>query len=202
MLRQVPLALVCFRLLLGFAVFGLCWAPPTPPLRQLLAGLVVLGLLSDIFDGIIARRLGVATAKLRRLDSSVDTIFWLCVVAGVVRFCPRFLPNNAGWIGVVLGLEALTYGVSYARFRKEIALHTLGAKLWTLLLTAMLLQLLLTGQTGWLFGACVALGIVSRLEILGIVCILRSWAADIPTLYHALQLRRGQPIRRHPLFNG
>lgn len=202
MLPHLPLALVYFRLLLGFIVLGLCWGAPTPPLRQLLAALVVLGLLSDVFDGIIARRLGVATPRLRRLDSSVDTIFWLCVVAGVMLLCPRFLPEKAGWIGGVLGLEALTYRVSYVRFRKEIALHTLGAKLWTLLLTAMLLQLLLTGQTGWLFGACVALGIVSRLEILGIVCLLRSWAADIPTLYHALQVRRGQPIRRHPLFNG
>ncbi|PJJ59551.1 CDP-alcohol phosphatidyltransferase family protein [Hymenobacter chitinivorans] len=203
MLRYLPLTLVYCRLLLGLVVLGLCGgAAATTALRQLLAALVVLGLVSDIFDGIIARRLGVATPALRRLDSSVDTLFWLCVLAGVVLLCPRFLPEHALWISVVLALEALTYVVSYLRFRKEIALHTLSAKLWTLVLTALLLELILSGHTSWLFGACVGLGVLSRLEIIGILCTLRTWATDVPSLYHAWQVRRGRPLRRHPLFNG
>ncbi len=36
-----------------------------------------IGLLTDIFDGIIARKVGVSSEKLRRLDSQVDLVFWL-----------------------------------------------------------------------------------------------------------------------------
>ena len=39
-----------------------------------LAWLVVTALLSDIFDGILARRYGVATPALRRYDSIADII--------------------------------------------------------------------------------------------------------------------------------
>jgi phosphatidylglycerophosphate synthase len=35
----------------------------------------VVAFLSDIFDGILARRLGVATANLRRLDSAADSAY-------------------------------------------------------------------------------------------------------------------------------
>ncbi|MCR5886591.1 CDP-alcohol phosphatidyltransferase family protein [Hymenobacter sp. J193] len=203
MLRHLPLALVYSRLVLGLVILLGCLLLPAEPLtRPLVATLVVIGLLTDVFDGILARRLGVATHRLRRLDSSVDTVFWLCIVAGTLRLWPRFFPDNALWICLVLGLEALTYVVSYLRFRREIALHTLAAKAWALLLMATMLQLILTGQTGLLFSACVVLGVLSRLETLAIVGTLRVWAADVPSLYHARQLRRGQAIRRHPLFNG
>lgn len=39
-----------------------------------------VGLISDIFDGIVARRMGVATTKLRRADTIVDTFFFSAIV--------------------------------------------------------------------------------------------------------------------------
>ena len=38
---------------------------------------IALGFLSDIFDGVMARRLGIATATLRRLDSVADAPFYV-----------------------------------------------------------------------------------------------------------------------------
>jgi phosphatidylglycerophosphate synthase len=35
---------------------------------------LAVGLVSDIFDGVLARRWGTVTPKLRRYDSNVDTI--------------------------------------------------------------------------------------------------------------------------------
>lgn len=35
--------------------------------------------LSDVFEGVIARRLGIATPGLRRLDSAADTLFFVAV---------------------------------------------------------------------------------------------------------------------------
>lgn len=202
MLLRLPLMLIYARLLLGLFMLGICQLSPTPAVRGLAVALVGVGLLTDIFDGIVARRLGVATHQLRRLDSGVDTVFWLCVAGGAICLWPRFLPENALAVGVVLWLEALAYVVSYLKFRKEVALHTLGAKLWALLLAAFLVQLLLTGQAGGLFAVCVAVGVISRLEMVAILCVLRTWTADVPSLYQALQIRRGKAIWRHRYFNG
>ena len=43
--------------------------------------LMYLGLISDILDGIIARKQQVSSARLRRLDSQTDMVFWLSIVA-------------------------------------------------------------------------------------------------------------------------
>ena len=44
-----------------------------------LAAALLLGFLSDVLDGVVARRAGAVTPFLRRLDSSVDTVFYLGV---------------------------------------------------------------------------------------------------------------------------
>ncbi|HEX8426781.1 CDP-alcohol phosphatidyltransferase family protein [Hymenobacter sp.] len=192
MYRKIPVVLVYARLVMGLSALGVYLVQPTPALCYLMVALLLFGLITDIFDGILARRWGVATPKLRRLDSTVDLIFWLCLLLGILYLRPAFLTANALPIGLVVGLEALTYVVSYVRFRKEIALHTFFAKGWTLLLAATLVQLLLNGEVGLLFWVCISAGILSRLEILAILCTLPVWATDIPSLYHAVQLRQSK----------
>jgi len=40
------------------------------------AGVVLVAFVSDYFDGVIARRLGVASAELRHFDSRADLVFY------------------------------------------------------------------------------------------------------------------------------
>lgn len=47
------------------------------------------GLISDIFDGIIARYLDVADDRLRKWDAQVDVFFWLA--AGAFAWMPNGL---------------------------------------------------------------------------------------------------------------
>ena len=53
------------------------WAGPQ------LAGIVLLALLDDIFDGILARRWGCETSTLRLADSHADTVFYLGVAVAL-----------------------------------------------------------------------------------------------------------------------
>lgn len=162
--------------------------------------LLTLGLLTDIFDGIIARSLGIASQQIRRLDSSVDQIFFIATAIGAYLLCPNFFNENAVMLIVLLSVEALTYAVSFLKFKKEIATHSWGAKLWTLILFATLTQLILQCQSGVLFTICFWLGLLTRLEIILIILTLRTWTNDVPTVYHALALRRGEEIKRYKLF--
>lgn len=200
-MRFLPLALIGLRLLAGQLIPVLGWQRPAG-FGSWAVGLMTLGLLTDVLDGIVARRLGVSTPRLRRLDSAVDQLFWLLVAGTACAVYPDFFRSHAALIGLLLGLEAATYALSYARFGREVATHSWGAKLWTLTIFATLAEVLLTGNSGLGFGSCVVLGVASRLEVLGILAVLPRWQSDVPTLYHALRLRRGLPIRRHRLLNG
>ena len=90
----------------------------------------------------------------------------------------------------------------FLKFRKEIATHSWAAKVWVLVSFAALVQLLTTCNSRLLFATSFYLGVLSRLEIVGILLLLRTWASDVPTCYHALLLRRNKPIKHHKLFNG
>ena len=77
--RHLPLALMYARLVLGLVLLALAWLG-VAHFAALAGGLITAGLLTDIFDGIVARQLGVSTEKLRRLDSTIDQVFWTSVV--------------------------------------------------------------------------------------------------------------------------
>ncbi|GAB4093320.1 CDP-alcohol phosphatidyltransferase family protein [Flaviaesturariibacter terrae] len=198
-MKRIPLLLVLLRPLLGLTLLLLRTQPHFGSIALLLLS---AGLLSDIFDGIVARRMGVSTTSLRRLDSAADNLFWLlAALTAFLRF-PGFFATHALSLLLLLGSEALVYTLSFLRFRKEVATHAIASKLWTLLLFATLLQLLLTGEAPVLYPICFWAGIATRVEIIGIILLLRQWTADVPSLLHALRLRQGKPLRRHKLFNG
>lgn len=189
------------RVVMGIAVLALAVLRPAGYAPAMVA-LMALGLVSDIADGIVARRLGISTERLRRLDSSVDQVFWMMVIAGVIYTALPFFIAYKVPLALLALLEALTYVVSYVRFGREVATHTIGAKVWTLVMFAFLVQLTLTGGGIWLLWACVATGVASRMEILLILLVLRQWTNDVPSLRHALQLRSGKAISRNKWFNG
>lgn len=199
--NKIPIGLIYSRLLIGILLVGLSHYH-VPHYGPVAIGLLVIAVLTDVFDGVVARQLGISTQRLRRLDSTIDQLFWLLVVAATYVACPGFFAANSLQLGILLGLEALTYVVSFLRFRKEVATHSFAAKGWVLVSLATLVRVCLSCQSGWLFQLCFWVGVLSRLEIMGILLTLKVWASDVPTLYHAVRLRQGKAIKRHRLFHG
>lgn len=201
MKQHIPKGLIYFRLIAGLIIvlLSLLHAPYYTTIAILL---LALGLLSDILDGIIARQLHISTQALRRLDSAVDQVFFIVVSVATYIQCPTFFKENAVWLIVLLSFEALTYLVSFFKFRKEIATHTIGAKLWTLFVFATLIQLITTCNSELLFIICFWTGIITRIEIIAIILAIKNWTNDIPSFYHAIQLRNNKVIKRHKMFNG
>ncbi len=201
MKNKIPLILIYSRLVFGLIIVLLSVFKPLH-FRALEVIFITIGLLSDIFDGIIARHLKISTEKLRRMDSSVDQIFWLCIISCAYLDSPIFFKQHYLPVTIVLVLEGFCYLLSYIKFRKEVATHAIASKLWTLSLFAFLVQLILTGNSVFLFFTCIYIGIATRLEIIAILFILNKWTNDIPTVYHAVLIRKGKPVKKHKLFNG
>lgn len=199
MKNKIPAALIWFRLLAGLLIV---WLAFTDADSGWIVLLMTSGLLSDIFDGIIARRLNISTQTLRRLDSSVDQVFWLCIMVATYKMAPDFYADNWIQIVVLLVAEALCYAISYLRFRKEVATHAIASKIWTIILFATLIDVVLNSASGWLFQVCFYFGMITRLEVMSILLLIKEWTNDVPSVYHAILLRNGKSIKRNKMFNG
>lgn len=182
---RLSLGLTLLRLALA-AVLVILALGEAPGVALALA--LVAGFVSDVLDGVVARRAGVVTPHLRRLDSAVDTVFYLgvayaCWHRHAAELRPLALP-----ILIVIGAEALNYGAAYARFRREASYHAWSARLWGLLLFVSLLLLLATGRATLLPVALLA-GIVAQVETFAITLVLSRWRHDVPSMWHARRLR-------------
>jgi len=200
-MKNIPKVLICSRIALGMIILLLAIFP-VAHFRAIIIALIAIGLLSDIFDGIIARRLNVSTVKLRRMDSNVDMFFWISIIVACYVINPIFFQHNWLKLAILIGIEALSYIFSYIKFKKEVATHAIASKLWALVLFATLIQLIAIDDSVILFNICFYLGVLTRIEIILMLIVIKKWTNDIPTLYHAFRIRKEKPITRHKLFNG
>ena len=198
---KIPKALIYCRLMLGILMVLFSFLHINHYIFIAIT-LFSTGLLTDIFDGIIARHLNISTQHLRRLDSTIDQFFFVLVVIATFIQSPHFFYNNSTELLILLSFEAATYILCFIKFRKEIATHAISSKIWTLILFATLIQIMATNNSTILFQICFYIGVITRLEIIGIILTIRKWTNDIPSLYHAILLRQGKKIKRHKLFNG
>jgi CDP-diacylglycerol--glycerol-3-phosphate 3-phosphatidyltransferase len=197
-LRHLPLVLTLSRFVLGPALILLARTGPHP---VLFLALLLAGLLSDVFDGILARRLGVATARLRVLDSRADLVFWLCTAAAAWVVHPGLVREHAWGISALVASEAATYLVSWLKFRRFFSAHAILSKLFALALFVALAAALCLGIAGVPYLLALVLGLAANAEVVAIILILPEWDHDIPSCWHALQIRRGGTIVRKKLFN-
>lgn len=199
-MKKLPYLLVLLRLLLGLSMVGITCFDGEPN-RYILLSMLTVGLLSDIFDGIIARHVGVATALLRRLDSQVDLVFWLSAGFSIWLMNPSLIEGHMAEITTIFIMEGLTYLFSILKFGKETCTHAWLSKLWGLTLFAAMVGMLGFGYAGITFYTCFVTGIVAHLDVYLIILLLPKWEHDVPSCWHAWMIRKGVPFRKHKWFN-
>jgi CDP-diacylglycerol--glycerol-3-phosphate 3-phosphatidyltransferase len=149
----------------------------------------VSAFLSDVFDGIIARRLGVATPNLRRLDSFADSFFYAAATFAVWHLYPTSITSRLSPLLLLAALELCRYAFDLVKFRKESSYHMWSSKAWGIALFLGFFSLLALGSDSIFLDLAIYLGIASDLEGLAISAVLPKWHSDIPTFIHALKLR-------------
>jgi phosphatidylglycerophosphate synthase len=180
MRRRIPLALTTLRLLLG--PFTLICALADAP-RLVYLPILIVGTLSDIADGILARRLQVATPFLRRYDSVTDVTYYLFVLAAIWILCKPVVVQTWWAILILLISEAATIVVCVARFRKYPATHSNLSKFYGLCLLGGLIALLVFNATGWVIVTLMAVGLVTNAEIIAMHFIADAPPVDVPSIF-------------------
>jgi len=185
-LSSLPMLLVVLRLAIAPV---LLWDALDRQVGVLFLTAYGVAVLSDIFDGVIARRLGVSTASLRQADSWADRGLYGCVAIAAWLVHPEILQAFRTPLFLVLGLQALWWVVNLLKYGQPACYHTYTAKAWGLSLLIATLAFFGTGYGGWALSGAIALGILHTLEEIAMTLILPTWQHDIPSLLHAWNLR-------------
>ena len=158
--------------------------------KILIALFLFLGVLTDIFDGIIARKLGCATDKLRRMDSQTDICFWLAALASIYIVYPTVISGIRVSLTTLIITEIICYSVSLLKFKRETCTHSYLSKLWGLTLFIAFTNMIIAENTGISWNICFIVGIASQVEVIAILLILPEWRRDIKSSYSAWKIRR------------
>jgi phosphatidylglycerophosphate synthase len=183
----IPWSLVVLRSLLAPAIV---LSARTHVPGTWLSAIVVAALISDIYDGVLARRWHCDTPAIRLSDSMVDTVFYLGVLWTLwIRVAYAI---KAWWplLAVLLALEATRFAFDFWKFGKASSYHSYLAKSWGLVMAIAVMVVLGTGRYGWLLAVAMCAGIVCDLEGLTMSAILPVWRNDVKTISRALTIRR------------
>jgi len=196
--RSIPWTMAAARMLLGpiLIVGERCgWS------GLVLAGIVLSALISDIFDGVLARRWQCDTAGVRLFDSMADTVFYLS--AGVALWIgqPHIWRDNALLLGTLALLETIRFIIDFARFGKPASYHSYLAKTWGLVMALAVIASFASGTASRLLPLALVLGIATDVEGLAMSLLLPVWRKDVKTIAAALRLRR-ELVSSTPRVNG
>ncbi len=179
-MKYFPCALTCLRLLLG-PVALLCVFKDAP--RWIYLPLLVSGTLSDIFDGVLARRLGVATPALRRFDSITDVIYYLFILGAAGSLCRPIIAHYWLLIALMLLSEVAVVLTCYVKFRAYPATHSYLAKFYGLCLLAGIIALLVFDAGSWAIPALAVVALAANSEALAIHLLMDKAPVDIKSIF-------------------
>lgn len=185
-LWTVPNVLCGLRLMGVLPLLWVAWEGH----RQAFFWILVVLLLTDWLDGKLAKLLDQETTFGARFDSVADAVmyaafalsFWWLEEQAVRQLSPWILAAGFTW--------AVSEVVGLVRFGRLPSYHTWGAKVSWLAVGVASVAWILTGRSDFVPWA-LGLVILTNLEAVAIGWVLPEWRANVPTLYHALNVPKG-----------
>ncbi|MBD2506562.1 CDP-alcohol phosphatidyltransferase family protein [Nostoc muscorum FACHB-395] len=186
-LTLIPGGLVLFRFLISPFLLLDAWDGKTS--IWFIVGFVA-AFLSDIFDGIIARKLGVSTAQLRQADSWADVCLFSCIFVSAWIVHQDILVTYSVPLLMIVFAQLLWWAVNLVKYGKPASYHTYSAKFWGITLFIAIIALFgfdYAGVALWL--TCIA-GTIHSVEEIAMTLILPVWTHDVLSIFHALNIRQ------------
>jgi phosphatidylglycerophosphate synthase len=151
--------------------------------------LLAVALATDAIDGFIARWLQAESDFGRKLDSAADYLTLLLGLAGIALLWPDIMHRELPWVaaGLTMFFAVIVFG--FLRLGRAPCYHTWLAKV-AAVLCALSLVPLLGEWTATPFHVAMVLQIIGGLEELAIALLVPWHVGEVPTVVHALRLRR------------
>jgi CDP-diacylglycerol--glycerol-3-phosphate 3-phosphatidyltransferase len=148
-----------------------------------------LGLVSDVLDGALARRLGQESEFGARLDQWADFALWACLPFGAWLLWPEIVWREAPYVILAIVCLLLPTALAYAKYQAVPGYHTWSAKLASVLMGCGVPLLLIFDLAGPFRLAALFL-LVCAVDEIVITHLLPDCRHDVPSALHAARLRR------------
>jgi CDP-diacylglycerol--glycerol-3-phosphate 3-phosphatidyltransferase len=185
-LRHVPNALSGARALAVPVLFVLAFEEQ----RTAFTWILIPALLSDIFDGWIARKYALESRLGAILDSLADSLMLFVSFYGIWVFHPEVIREHAWLCGTAMGLWVIEDVLALARYGRLSSFHTYLSKIVANLLGFFIGWLFLFGFAPWMLYLAAGTSIVASLEEIVLLKVLPRWRADVRGLWWVLRERR------------
>jgi CDP-diacylglycerol--glycerol-3-phosphate 3-phosphatidyltransferase len=181
----LPNLLSCVRLLLVPVLLALAWNGNP----KLFFFCLLVSILTDGADGFFARRLNQASDLGAKLDSWADLATSLSLPLSGWWLRPDIVCQEAPFLasGIVFYFAAIAAG--FLKFNRLTSYHTWAGK-FTSVPVALAVIVFFANGPGWPFRIAMPMVILACLEEIAITLVLPEWRANVPSLWHALQIRR------------
>jgi CDP-diacylglycerol--glycerol-3-phosphate 3-phosphatidyltransferase len=148
-----------------------------------------LGLLSDVLDGMLARRLGQESDFGAKLDQWGDFALWAVLPLAAWWLWPNIVRREAVYVILALVCMLLPTTVAYLKYGAVPGYHTWSVKLGAVLM-GVAVPLLLLFDVAWPFRLAALFQLVCAVDELGITLLLAQCRHDVPSVFHAARRRR------------
>jgi len=149
----------------------------------------IASLLTDIADGLLARRLHLTTELGAKLDSWGDFLTYLSLPISGWWLRPEVVREEQCWLAAGIACYIAAIIVGFLKFSRLTNYHTWGAKTAAVLVGAAVLLFFAEGP-GWVFRIVMPIVVLTNLEEITITLTLPQPAANVPSLWHAWKIRR------------
>jgi len=179
--KSVP-DLLCFARLILVPVVWVLAASGLP----FYTGIALLAAgLTDVLDGIIARRWNIATTYGSRLDSIADTLMEISALGALLLLKPEIITGHALVLGAWIAIEAASILLGWIKFRRIGNLHLYLTKAAGVAAYAFVIYTFVIGYNEAFFYAALALLVVSSLECLLLQLLAPGVDEHMKSIYHA-----------------
>ena len=187
MFRQFPNVLSAARIAAAPVLAVLAWQEALQPFTWLL----VIALLSDIADGLVARAFKLQSKLGALLDSIGDTLLLFAALYGIWVFHPDIVREHAVAGLVLVGAWVTENVAALLRYGRLSSFHTYLSKTAGYLLGIFIGVTFLFGFQPWLLYLAVTVSVLGNLEEMALLALLPEWRADVRGLWWVLRERQG-----------
>jgi len=185
---NVPNLLSAFRIACVPVLLALAWNGATAIFLVVFG----LGLVSDVLDGALARRLGQVSDFGARLDQWADFALWIGLPFGAWWLWRETVLREFPYVIVAILAMVLPTAIAYAKYGEVPGYHTSSVRLGAGMM-GIAVPLLLIFDVAWPFRVAALFQLVCAADELGITLLLSDCRHDVPSVFHAARLRRPPP---------
>lgn len=142
---------------------------------------------TDVLDGMAARKLDASSELGSILDSIADLLFYAVMLFYVIPYLWKRVPVMVWYVvGLIFALRVVSYSAAWFKYRRFASLHTYGNKATGLCVFAVPYLLLVIDDTAVCAIAC-TLGMLSTIEELLIHLNSPSYDPKAKTIFYLLK---------------